>query len=67
MIAGPPFLLEFGEQKLKHESMNATNAQNPNKCPTRLFFFPFFLEISSRGDSSVASALFSFALIIVYI
>lgn len=29
------------------------------------FLFSFFLEISSRGDSSVASALFSFALIIV--
>lgn len=66
MIAGPPFLLEFGEQKLKHESMNATNAQNPNKCPTRLFFFPFFSKYP-REETSVASALFSFALIIVYI
>ena len=42
--------LEFGEQKFKHESMNPTNAQNPNKCPARLqtfsflFFFLFFFS-----------------------
>lgn len=50
MIAGPPFLLEFGEQKLKHESMNATNAQNPNKCPAGGRSFPsfFLLQMQSR-------------------
>ena len=54
MIAGPPYslLLEFGEQKFKHESMNPANAQNPNKCPcpsadilSSFFFLFFFLRI----------------------
>lgn len=51
--------LEFGGQKLKHESMNATNAQNPNKCPSRGCRH-FFLFSKYRGRSGLFHSLLLF-------